>query len=321
MKAAVISAYGQPDVLYMKEMVEPEPKDDEVLVKVKASSVNNWDYGMLRGEPFINRVLFGLTKPKVRILGCDIVGTVEAVGKNVKQFELGDEVFGDLCESGFGAFSEYVCAPASALALKPINMSFEEAAATPQAGALGLRGVCDYVQLQKGQKVLVNGAGGGAGSFTVQIAKTFGVEVTGVDNSEKLDIMSSIGADHVIDYTKDDFTKNGKQYDLIIDHAAYHSFLDYKRSLKPGGTYIIVGGSMALVFKILVLGPLVKMTGSKNMRVQGHLANKGFHEIEKLYNEGKVRPAIDRSFPLHELGDAMRYFGEGHAKGKIVIVM
>ena len=328
MKAIVYEKYGSPDVLELREVQKPTPKDDEVLVKVHAASINDWDWGFLQGTPFINRLLNGLRKPKVQILGCDIAGRVEAVGKNVKHLKPGDEAFGDLCECGFGGFAEYVCGRENALTLKPAAITFEEAAAIPQAAVLAHRGLHDYVQIQEGQKLLINGAGGGAGSFTVQIAKLFGAEVTGVDSTEKLDIMRSIGADHVIDYTKEDFTKNGQQYDLILDHAAYHSISDYKRALSPKGTYIIVGGSMALVFQIMFIDPWISMTGSlpgrkegKKMRIQGHKPNKGLDLILEFIEAGKVEPVIDKHYPLSEAAEALRYFGAGHAKGKVVITM
>lgn len=329
MKAIVFTEYGQPDVLQLKEIELPTPRDNEVLVKVHASSINDWDWGLLRGTPFVNRLLFGLLKPKkVQILGCDIAGHIEAVGKNVKLFQPGDAVFGDLCENRFGGFAEYVCTHENTLTLKPAAMTFEEAAAIPQAAALAIQSLSNNVQTQKGYangkdrlKVLINGAGGGAGTFTVQIAKSMGVEVTGVDSTEKLDIMRSIGADHVIDYTKEDFTKNGQHYDLILDHAAYHSISDYKRALSSRGTYVIVGGSMSLVFKIMLLGPLISMTGKKKMRILGHKPNKGLALVLELMHAGKVVPVIDKRFQLAETAEAFRYFGAGHAKGKVVITV
>ncbi len=318
MKAIIYTKYGLPDVLELKEVEKPVPKDNEVLVKVHAASINDWDWGLLRGKPFMNRLIFGLLKPKDKILGGDIAGRVEAVGRNVKQFQPGDEVFGDLSASGFGAFAEYVCARENALVLKSASMTFEEAAAYPQAGVLALQGLRD--KIQKGQKVLINGAGGGAGTFAVQLAKSFGAEVTGVDSTRKLDIMRSIGADHVIDYTKEDFTKNGQCYDLILDFAAYHSIFDYKRALNPKGIYAMVGGSMARMFQLVFLGPLISMTGKK-MGVLLHKANKDLVFMKELFEAGKVVPVIDRRYPLGEVAEALRYFGEGQARGKVVITM
>ncbi|MBA7603232.1 alcohol dehydrogenase [subsurface metagenome] len=321
MKAIVYTKYGSPDVLQLKEVEKPTPKDNEVLVKVHAASVNDWDWGLLRGKPFVNRLLFGLLKPKIKILGVDIAGRVEAVGRNVKQFQPGDEVFGDISGCGWGGFAEYVCASENALALKSASMTFEEAAAVPQAAVLALQGLRYKGQIQPGQKVLINGAGGGAGTFAVQIAKSFGAEVTGVDSMRKLDIMRSIGADQVIDYTQEDFTKNEQRYDLILDFAAHHSIFDYKRALSPKGIYVVVGGSMARVFQVIFLGPWISMTGSKKMSLLAHKPNKDLAFMKELFEAGKVVPVIDRRYPLSEVPEALRYFGKGHAKGKVVITL
>ena len=321
MKAIVYQKYGSPDVLELQEIQKPTPKENEVLVKVHASSVNDWDWGLLRGTPFVNRLLFGILKPRIKILGVDIAGLVEAVGRNVKQFQQGDEVFGDLCACGWGGFAEYVCARENALALKPASMTFEQAAAVPQAAVLALQGLRYKRQIQPGQKVLINGAGGGAGTFAVQIAKSFGAEVTGVDRTSKLDLMRSIGADHVIDYTQEDFTKNGQRYDLILDVAAYHSIFDYKRALSPRGIYVMVGGSMARIFQVMFLGPWFSMTGRKKMGILAHNPNKDLAFLKELFETGKVVPVIDRRYKLSEVPEALRYFGEGHAKGKIVITL
>ena len=321
MKAIVYTKYGPPDVLQLEEVDKPAPKDDEVLIKVHASSINDWDWGLLQGTPFVNRLLYGLLEPKMRILGSDIAGRVEAVGKNVKQFQPGDEVFGDLCGNGWGCYAEHVCARENLLALKPAGMTFEEAASIPQAALLALQGLRDKGQIQKGQKVLINGAGGGAGTFAVQIAKSFGAEVTGVDSARKLDTMRSIGADHVIDYTKEDFTNNGQRYDFILDFAAHHSIFDYKRALSPKGIYVMVGGSTARIFQVVFLGPLISMTTSKKMGILMHKPNKDLAFMKELFEAGKVVPVIDRRYPLSEVPEALRYFGKGHAKGKVVITV
>ena len=321
MKAIVCTKYGPPDVLHLKDVEKPTPKDNEVLVKVHAASVNDWDWGLLQGKPFINRLLFGLLKPKVQILGCDIAGKIEAVGRYVKQFQPGDEVLGDISGCGFGAFAEYVCVPENALVSKPASMTFEEAAAVPQAAVLALQGLRDKKKIQPGQKVLINGAGGGAGTFAVQIAKSFGAEVTGVDSTIKLDMMRSIGANKVIDYAKEDFTKNGQSYDLILDFAAHHSIFDYKRALSPKGIYVMVGGSSAQIFQVMFLGPWISMTGSKKMGILAHKPNKDLAFMKELLIAGKVKPVIDRRYPLSEVAEALRYFGEGHARGKIVITV
>ncbi|MGB2762782.1 MAG: NAD(P)-dependent alcohol dehydrogenase [Candidatus Aminicenantaceae bacterium] len=321
MKAVVYQKYGSPDVLELKEVEKPTPKDNEVLIKVHAASVNDWDWGLLRGKPFMNRLFFGLLKPKIKTIGGDIAGRIEAVGRNVKKFQPGDEVFGDLSGCGFGGFAEYVCARENALVLKPASMTFEEVAAVPQAAVLALQGLRDKRQIQPGQKVLINGAGGGAGTFAVQIAKSLGAEVTGVDSTSKLDMMRSIGADQVIDFTQEDFTKNEQRYDLILDFAAHHSIFDYKRALSPKGIYIMVGGSSARIFQTIFLGPLISMTGSKKMGILAHKPNKGLDFMKEFFEAGKVVPVIDRRYPLSEVPEALRYFGEGHARGKVVITV
>jgi NADPH:quinone reductase-like Zn-dependent oxidoreductase len=323
MKAIVYTKYGLPDVLQLKEVEKPTPKDNEVLIKVHAASINSWDWGLLRGTPFVSRLFFGLLKPKIKILGCDIAGRVEAIGRNVKQFQPGDEVFGDISGSGLGGFAEYVCARENVLALKPSSMTFEEAAAVPQAAVLALQGLRDKGRIQRGQKVLINGAGGGAGTFAVQIAKSFGAEVTGVDSTRKLDMLSSIGSDQVIDYTKEDFTKNRERYDLILDVVTYRSIFDYKRLLSPKGIYVMLGGgSWARVFQTMFLGPWISMTGSKKMSTLFHKPNKkDLNFMNELFEAGKVVPVIDRRYPLSEVPEALRYFGEGHVQGKLVITL
>ena len=321
MKAIVYHKYGSPDVLELQEVDKPDVKDDEVLVRIHAASVNDWDWGLLRGKPFTNRLVFGLLKPRRKILGVDIAGRVEAVGENVKQFQSGDEVFGDISRCGWGGFAEYVCARENALALKPASMTFDEAAAVPQAAVLALQGLRYKGQIQPGQKVLINGAGGGAGTFAVQIAKSFGAEVTGVDSTSKLDMMRSIGADHVIDYTREDFTQNRQRYDRIVDMAAHHSTFDYKRALSPGGIYGVVGGSTPRILQTICLGPWISLIGSKKMGLVLHKPNEGLAFMKELFEAGKVVPVIDRRYPLNEVPEAFRYFGEGQAKGKVVITV
>ncbi|MCW8852804.1 MAG: NAD(P)-dependent alcohol dehydrogenase [Gammaproteobacteria bacterium] len=320
MKAVVLTRYGSPDYFELQEVAKPNPRDNEVLLKVFAASINSWDWEILIAKPFVNRLMAGLLKPKrIQILGCDIAGRVEAVGKNVKQFQPGDAVFGDLSSCGWGGFAEYVCARDKALALKPDSMTFEQAAAIPQAGLLALQALRYREQVQPGQKVLFNGAGGGVGTLGIQIAKSFGAEVTGVDSTEKLDIMRSSGADHVIDYTQKDFTKNGLCYDRIIDVRATRSVSDYRRALSHGGVFVMVGGSSSLVNKLLFLGPWISMTESKKMGLLLHKANKGIAFMKELFEAGKVVPVIDRRYPLDEVAEAIRYYGKGQVKGKIVI--
>lgn len=249
-----------------------------------------------------------------------MAGRVEAVGKDVTKFQPGDDVFGDISGSGWGGFAEYVCAREDTLTAKPAGMSFDEAAAMPQAGVLGLSGV-RALGVQAGHNVLINGAGGGAGTFAVQIAKHFGAEVTGVDSGIKLEVMRSVGADHVIDYTQEDFTKNGQRYDLILDMAAHHSTFDYKRALAPEGRYLMEGGATGRIFQTLLLGPLISIFGRKKMSILMLRPNRGLDLLVELYEAGAVKPVIDRRFPLNEGADALRYFGAQQTRGKIVITM
>jgi len=318
MKAIVYYKYGSPDVLKLEEVATPIPTDDEVLIKVHAVSINGSDREGLIGKPLYAR-LGGLRKPGHPILGSDIAGRVERVGRNIRQFQPGDEVFGEL--PGYhGGFAEYACAPDKTLARKPAGMTFEEAAAIPQGGVIALQGMREKGMVQPGQNVLINGAGGSAGTFAVQLAKLYGAEVTGVDNSGKLDFLRSLGADHVIDYTQEDFTKNRKQYDLILDVIAHRSVFAYRRALKPNGTYFVVGGSVATLFQILLLGPWIRRTTGRNVRILVVPQNrKDLIAITELCEAGKIIPVIDRRYPLSEVPEALRYVGEGRAKGKVVI--
>jgi NADPH:quinone reductase-like Zn-dependent oxidoreductase len=321
MKAIIYTEYGSPDVIQFKEVETPSPKDDEVLIKVHAASVNAGDWHYLRGTPWLFRLAAGLLKPKNIFLGADLAGRVEAVGKNVTAFQLGDEVFGDLSASGRGTFAEYVCASESALVLKPANLSFEEAAAVPVAAVAALQSLQQSrTAIQSGQKVLINGASGGVGSFAVQIAKAFGAEVTAVCSTRNVERMQSIGADHVIDYSKEDFTQNGQPYDFILAANGYRPFADYKRALKSGGTYVMSGGANAQMFEAMLMGPLVSMTGDKkmgNVLAQPKQADLAF--IKELLEAGKVKPLIDRAYPLSAAAEAIRYLETGHAQGKVVI--
>jgi NADPH:quinone reductase-like Zn-dependent oxidoreductase len=319
MKAIVYHKYGSPDELKLTEVDKPTPGDQEVLVKIKAVSINASDYEFLTGSPLYTR-MWGLFKPKYRILGSDIAGIVEAVGSNVKKFEPGDEVFGDVL--GFwGGFAEFVCAREDSLVFKPESMTFNEAAAVPQAAVSAMQGLRDKGKIRPGQNVLINGGGGGAGSFAVQLAKHFKANVTGVDSTTKLEMMLSCGADHVIDYTFEDFTQNGKHYDLILDFVASHSIFDYKRALSPGGKYLMVGGSMAALFRTLILGSLISLTRDRKMGILAVIPNRNLSELIKLLESGSIGPKIDRLYPLSEVAEAMRYVGEGHARGKVVITL
>ncbi len=318
MKAIVYEKYGPPEVLHLEEVEKPCPRDDEVLIKVHAASANAYDWRHLRADPFLIRIMgAGLLKPKHRILGADIAGKVETAGSSVRQFQRGDDVFG---ECSYGGFAEYVCVPENRLVLKPANLTFEEAAAVPMAALTALQGLRDKGHIQPGQKVLINGASGGVGTFAVQIARSFGAKVTAVCSTRNLDMARSIGADNVIDYTREDFTKNGQQYNLILAANGYHSLSDYKRALSPGGIYVMTGGSMAQMFQALLLGPLISMTGSKKMcALSAEPKQKDLVCIKELLEAGKVVPVIDRRFPLIEVADALRYLEEGHARGKVVI--
>ena len=320
MKAVVYTQYGPPDVLQLREVAIPSPSDDEVLIKVEAVSLNRSDWETLIGKPLYARI-GGLRKPRRQILGSDIAVRVETVGRNVKRLQPGDEVFGDIL-GRMGGFAEYVCAREGALALKPAGMTFEEVATIPQAGVIALQGIRDKGQVRPGHKVLINGAGGGAGTFAVQLAKLYGAEVTGVDDTGKLAFMRSLGADHVIDYTREDFTKHGKQYDLILDLVAYRSVFAYQRALRSTGKYFAVGGSVATLIRILLLGPWIRRSTGKNIRVLAVQPNlKDMLQITELVEAGKVVPAIDRRYPLSEVPEALRYLGKGRAKGKVVITM
>jgi NADPH:quinone reductase-like Zn-dependent oxidoreductase len=319
MIAIVYQKYGSPDVLKLEEVEKPTPKDDEVLIKVYAAAVNAADWHLLRGKPFLVRLMgFGLLKPKNKILGADVAGRVEAVGRNVKQFQPGDEVFGTIR----GGFAEYVCAHENALELKPANISFEEAAAVPMAAVTALQGLRDKGQIQPGQKVLINGASGGVGTFAVQIAKAFGAEVTAVCSTRNVDMVRAIGADQVIDYTQADFTQIGQQYDLILAANGYHPISAYKRALRPKGRYVMSGGSMAQMFQAMLLGPVISMTGRNKMgNLMARPKQKDLDFMKELLEAGKVIPVIERRYPLSETAEALRYVEEGHAKGKVVITV
>jgi NADPH:quinone reductase-like Zn-dependent oxidoreductase len=304
----------------MAEIEKPTPKADEILIRILAVSINGSDREGLIGKPLYARTS-GLRKPGNQILGSDIAGKVEAVGANHTEFKPGDEVFGEI--PGYnGGFAEYVCTSGSTMALKPAGLTFEGAAAIPQGGVIAWRGIRDKGQVQAGQKVLINGAGGSAGSFAIQLAKLHGAEVTGVDNAHKLDFMRSLGADHVIDYAREDFTKSGKQYDLILDVIAHRSVFAFPKALRPNGTYFFTGGSVALIFQILLLGPLIKRATGKNLRMLFVPQNrKDLLAVTKLCEAGKITPVIDRRFRFDEVPEAFRYIGEGKAKGKVVITM
>lgn len=317
MKAIVYTKYGGIEVLQVREVEKPYPKDDEVLVKVYAASINDWDLGLMQGD-FINRMLNGLLKPKRQILGSDIAGQVEAVGKNITRFKPGDYVYGDL-SGQWGGFARYACAREKALVLKPAGMSFIEAAAIPQAAMLAVQGLIDKGNIQPGQKLLINGAGGGVGTFAVQIAKLYGAEITGVDSAYKLDMMRSMGFDHVIDYAKEDFTENGRQYDLILDAKTNRSMFDYARALAPNGIYVTVGGLLSRLLQSLILAAWISTFNKKHIRLVSLKPNKDLEYLNRLFESGKLKPVIEGPYGLDDYAEAFRIFDKGEHKGKVVI--
>ena len=320
MKAVVYTRYGPPDVLRVTNVAAPVPKDNEVLVRVAAVSLNRSDWETLRGKPLYARI-GGPFRPRHHVLGSDIAGRVQAAGPRVTLFRPGQDVFGDILRH-MGGFAQYVCVPEGALAPMPAGMTYAEAAALPQAGAIALQGIRDKGQVQRGQKVLVNGAGGGSGMYAIQLAKLHGAEVTGVDNAEKLEFMRSVGADHVIDYTREDFTANGRAYDLILDLAAHRSAFAYQASLVPGGRYLYVGGSVTTLLQALLAGPVIGRADGRKIRLLAvRLGVEHLAPMVELCQAGKIATVIDRRYPLSETPAALRYLGEGHAKGKVVIVV
>ena len=318
MKAAVFTRYGPPKTIQIEQVEKPTPRDDEVLVKVMAASVNAYDWHMLTGKPFLVRLTgSGFLKPKGTILGADVSGRVEAVGKSTTQFHPGDEVYGTVD----GGFAEYVCAPERYLSPKPANLSFEEAAAVPMAGCTALQSLRDRAKLRPGQRVLINGASGGVGTFAVQVAKALGGEVTAVCSTGNLETARSLGADHVIDYTKEDFSRSGQLYDVVYAANGNRSPSAYGRALTPGGIYVISGGTTSQLFQTILLGRLASRRGKKAgvmmaKRNQGDLAF-----LKGLIESGKVRPVIDRRYTLDRTAEAVGYVCEGHARGKVVITV
>ncbi len=324
MKAMVYTEYGAPEeVLRLEEIEKPTPAAGEVLVKVRAAAVNFGDWSLVRGDPFIIRLMTGgLSKPKFHILGADIAGIVEAAGPGVTEFKPGDQVFGDISDVAFGGFAEYVATQADRLVHKPANLTFEEAAAVPQAAVVALQGLVDKGNIESGEKVLVNGASGGVGTFVVQIAKAFGAEVTGVCSGRNLDLVRSLGADHVIDYTKEDFAQNGSRYDLILATAGFRSIFDYRRALKPDGTYVMTGGAMSQVYQAMLLGSLLSMGNDKVLTNLASMPDKeDLTLVKELIEAGKVKPIIDSCYPLDEVAAALRHYGDGHSRGKVIITM
>jgi NADPH:quinone reductase-like Zn-dependent oxidoreductase len=322
MKAAVYTRYGPPDAIQITDVEKPVPKDNEVLLKVRAASVNPLDAGLMKGKPHSFRIFFGLRKPRLTRPGVDVAGQVEAVGRNVMQFKPGDEVFG-MCK---GAFAEYACAPESGLSIKPANLTFEQAASAPVAALTALQGLRDKGHIHPGQKVLINGAAGGVGTFAVQIAKSFGADVTGVCSTRNGEMVRSIGADHVIDYTRQDFTESGKRYDLIFDCFVNHSLSACRRALNPQGIYLIVGAPpkrwmvdiLAPVIKALVMSPFVSQ---KFVVYIARSSREDLTTMSELMASGKVKPVIDKRYKLSEVPDAIQYLEQRHARGKVIITL
>lgn len=321
MKAILLKNYGLPKNLEIGDVYKPVPKENEVLVRVHSASINDWDWGLVRGKPFIIRLFFGLRKPKINIPGVDISGSIEAVGDNVSSFQIGDEVYCDLSECGLGGFAEYVCVPEKTLYRKPSNISHNEAAAIPHASILALQGFVDYGKVKAGQNILINGAGGGVGTLGIQILKSYDVTVTGVDRAEKMDMMKSLGFDSVIDYRKTDFTTTGETYDLILDTKSNRSVIKYSRSLKKNGTYVTVGGSMVRLLEIVVLGSLISLFTNKKLSVLNLKPNKGLDQITKLVEKGQIKPIIDGPYEFDKIPELIQYFGEGKHLGKIIVEM
>jgi len=321
-RAIVCTRYGPLEALRVEETPKPSPLDHEVLVEIHAASINHSVLFFVKGESLAGRMGFGLLNPRYRTPGNDIAGRVEAVGKNVTQFKPGDDVYGDLAECGWGAFAEHACVPAAALSRKPANLTFEEAAAVPEAAVVALQGLRDKGKIKAGHKVLVHGASGGVGTFAVQIAKAFGAEVTGLCSTRNVELVRSLGADHVIDYNREDFAQSGQRYDLILATAGSRSILDYRRALTPTGIHVATGGAMAQIFQPLLLGPWLTMLGRKRMCTLAMRPNtRDLELITGLIETGKVRPVIEKCYPLTQSAEAVSHYGQGHTRGKIVLRM
>jgi NADPH:quinone reductase-like Zn-dependent oxidoreductase len=323
MQAMVFNTYGSPEaVLQLKTVEKPTPKDHEVLVRIHAASVNAADWRLMRGAPFLVRLEMGLKKPKYPILGGDIAGVVEAVGRHVSAFKPGDAVFGDLSGCGFGGFAEYAAVPEQFIALKPNNLTFEQAAAVPMAAITALQALRDKAGIQPGHKVLINGASGGVGTFAVQIAKAYGAEVTAVCSPAKIEMVRALGADHIIDYTQENFTRSGKRYDRIIAVNGFHPITAYQHALTPDGVYVMAGGSMQQIFQALLLGPLLSLRSRQKLGSMTAKPNQNdLNVIRELIETNAIMPVIERRYPLSDLAQAVRHVEKGHARGKIVITI
>lgn len=322
MKAITYTHYGPSDVLRFEEVEKPTPGVNEVLVKIHAASVNAYDWRYMRADPFLVRLVGGLLRPRNPRLGADLAGRVEAVGSEVTLFRPGDEIFGDLAKAGHGTFVEYIAVPEHALALKPANLTFEQAAAVPMAAVTALQALRDGGKIHAGHRVLIIGASGGVGTFAVQIARSFGAEVTAVCSTRNVALVQSLGADHIIDYKREDLTRSAERYDLILAVNGYHPLVAYKRLLRPAGRYVMVGGSGAQLFEALLLGPLMSLGGQRQLTsFSATPSGKDLLVMKELLEAGKVVPVIDRCFPLEETAEAIRYLEQGHARGKVVIIV
>lgn len=319
MKAMVYKKYGSVDQLKLAEVEKPIAVKDQVLIKVKAASVNNWDWDRLTGKPFLYRFISGFVKPKLQILGADVAGIVEAVGDEVSKFKPGDEVYGDVSREGWGGFAEYTSVSEKALTKKPKKMSFEEAAAIPQAGVMALQSLTEIRTVKKKDKVLINGAAGGIGTFAIQIAKMHGAEVTAVDRTEKMDFLRSLGAVHVVDYKKENYTKSDEQYDRIVDVVANQSNKDYQRALNKDGIFFLIGGKVGSAMKVGLFGSRYGKKENKKIKILAHEPNKDLEQFNTWFEKGKVKPVIDKVFPLEKTGEALQYIGDGNVMGKVIV--
>lgn len=320
MKAIVYEKYGSVDQLQLREVEKPVPKENEVLIKIAAASVNSWDWDLLRGRPYIVR-LGGFSKPKHPILGADVAGIVEAIGSKVSRFKIGDKVYGDLCNSGWGGFAEYTTAHEKWIEPKPDFMNYQDAAAIPQAATMALQALKDKVKVEKGQKVLIIGAGGGVGSFAIQLAKLFGAEVCGVDHTDKLEFMKSLGTDQVIDYSYQGIDAHGKNYDLVIGVVGNQTLGEYRKVLAPKGKYIMVGGNSSLILQSMFLGPFLSLFSSRKSGILAAKPNKGLDFLEDLYQKKEVIPYIEKTYTLEDVPLAISHLKEGKAKGKLIITV
>jgi NADPH:quinone reductase-like Zn-dependent oxidoreductase len=321
MKAVVLSRYGSPDVLTVADIAKPEPRTGEVLVKVFATAVNDWDWSLVRGKPYVYRLMYGLFRPKLSVPGVEVAGVVEAIGSGASAFKPGDRVYGDISEAGLGGFAEYVRVREDALVRMPEAMTFEQAAALPHAAILALQGLVDLGNIQRGERVLINGAGGGVGMIGVQIAKDYSCEVTGVDRNFKLAALKAWGFDHVIDYQQADFTRSQQQYDLILDARTTRSPFAFLRVLKPGGRYVTVGGSLLRLFQLVCFAPIIAALTGKRLRVVALKPNKGLDHINRMFESGTLQVVIDGPYPLEEVPQALQRFGDARHSGKIVIAV